>query len=189
LSGDELDEAIDRAVRAMMSAEPSAGLRERVFEHLSESDRRVWFRVPGFAVVAAAVLCVIVGAFVRLVVDRSRSAPPKEVVSAPLPAPRTEPPAPVRAPAQTAPAAIAAHVDPRPARMGSPALRRQDDRLVSAMSLNDPERMVAIAPLDPLRRIDPAPVKSDVVQVDEIAITPLQEMEPVRIEPLSSMPR
>jgi hypothetical protein len=190
LSGDELDEAIDHAVRGIMSAEPPSGLRQRVLLQLLEPERRVWFPMPGLGVVAAALLCVIVGGFVMLVVERNRTAAPDKVVSAQPSAPRIEPPAPARAPAQTAPTSIAARAERRPSRIESgPSTLRPNDRIVSATSLNDADSLVTIAPLDPLRRIDPAPVKSEVVQVDEIAIAPLQQMEPVSIEPLSSMPR
>jgi len=60
--------------------------------------------------------------------------------------------------------------------------------MVTAASLAEAETVV-ISPLDPLRNIDPAPMRSEVVQMDAIAIAPLQQMEPVTIEPLSSTPR
>ena len=60
---------------------------------------------------------------------------------------------------------------------------------MAATSLTEAESIVAISLLDPLQKIDPEPVKSDTVRMDAIAIAPLQQIELVTMEPLSSTPR
>jgi hypothetical protein len=188
VSGDRLDDAIDGAVREIMGTEPPAGLRQRVIRRLSEPDRRAWFAVPRLAVVAAVVLCVAVGAFVVLMVNRGRT-PSIEVASAPRSTRPTEPRATAPAVTRGAPPAIATRTTREPGTIvGARSVRRQDERMVTAASLAEAETVV-ISPLDPLRNIDPAPMRSEVVQMDAIAIAPLQQMEPVTIEPLSSTPR
>ena len=190
MSGDRLDDAIDSAVREVMGTEPPAGLRQRVIRRLAEPERRAWFAVPRLAFVTAVVLAVAVGAFVMLTMNRGRTTAPIEVALAPQPSGPAGPA--VAAPEVTQNSS--SRIAERGARPPAGAVRErraraQDERIVSATSLTDPDGAVVIAPLDPLRRIDPAPVESDVVQMDDIAIAPLQQMEPVRIEPLSSTPR
>lgn len=187
MSGDRLDDAIDGAVREIMGTEPPAGLRQRVIRRLAEPERSAWFAAPRLAFVAAVLLAVAVGAFVMLTMNRGRTTAPIEVAVAPQPSGPA-----VAAPdvTQNSPSRIAARTTRPP--VGAIRERRaheQDERIVSATSLTDPDGAVVIAPLDPLRKIDPAPVESDVVQMDDIAIAPLRQMEPVRIEPLSSTPR
>ena len=173
VSGDELDRAIDDAVRGIMGAEPASDLRHRVVRRLEEPEPRVWFTVPRLAVVAVAVLCVAVGVFVML-----QPARPSERSAAP------------RVPDQSTPPSIAARSGPGSAGTARGARsRRQDDRIVAATSLTEAESIVAISLLDPLQKIDPEPVKSDTVRMDAIAIAPLQQIELVTMEPLSSTPR
>jgi hypothetical protein len=184
---DELDRAIDEAVKEIMGAEARPDLRRRVIERLSGPERQTWFTVPRLAAIAVAVLCLVVSGWI---VRRSSTPPSTEIASAPQP-PRPTEPAPPPSPAvRRAAPPVPARFDRRPALVRTArAARREDDRIVAATVLAEPESTVAISLLDPLRRIDPAPVKSEVVAMDAIAIAPLQEMEPVRIEPLSSSPR
>jgi hypothetical protein len=188
VSGDEIDDAIDGAVREIMGAEPPAGLRQRVIRRLSEPERRPWLAMSRLAVVSAMVLCVVVGAFVVLLMNRDRTPPSRAAFVPQLPRP-TDPAAVVRAVPPSAPPRIADRAPRQPARVVSGrSARGQDERIVAATSLAEADTVV-ISALDPLRRIDPAPVRSEVVQMDQIAVTPLQQMEPVTIEPLSSTPR
>ena len=190
MSGDRLDDAIDGAVREIMGTEPPAGLRQRVIRRLAEPERRAWFAVPRLAFVAAVLLAVAAGAFVMLTMNRGRTAEPIEVAVAPQPSGPAVPAVAAPEVTQNSPSRIAAPaIRPPVAALRERRAREQDERIVSATSLTDPDGAVVIAPLDPLRKIDPAPVESEVVQMDDIAIAPLRQMEPVRIEPLSSTPR
>jgi len=190
VSGDELDRAIDDAVRGIMGAEPASDLRQRVVRRLEEPEPRVWFTVPRLAVVAVAVLCVAVGVFVMLTMYRDRFVPPTEIASSPQPARPSEPSAAPRVPDQSTPPSNAARSGSGSAGTARGARsRRQDDRIVAATSLTEAESIVAISLLDPLQKIDPEPVKSDTVRMDAIAIAPLQQIELVTMEPLSSTPR
>jgi hypothetical protein len=189
VSGDRLDDAIDGAVREIMGTEPPAGLRQRVIRRLAEPERRAWFAVPRLAFVTAVVLAVAV-AFVMLTMNRGRTAAPIEVAVAPQPSGPAGPAVAASEVTKNSSSRIAERGTRPPARaVRERRARAQDERIVSATSLTDPDGAVVIAPLDPLRKIDPAPVESDVVQMDDIAIAPLRQMEPVRIEPLSSTPR
>ena len=189
MSGDGLDDVIDGAVREIMGTEPPAGLRQRVIRRLAEPERRAWFAVPRLAFVTAVVLAVAV-AFVMLTMNRGRTAAPIEVAVAPQPSGPAGPAVAASEVTKNSSSRIAERGTRPPARaVRERRARAQDERIVSATSLTDPDGAVVIAPLDPLRKIDPAPVESDVVQMDDIAIAPLRQMDPVRIEPLSSTPR
>jgi hypothetical protein len=61
----DIDEAIDRAVRDIMGAEPRAGLRARVLGRLTRPERP-WFTFPQLAAAAALIAIVIVGTTVLL---------------------------------------------------------------------------------------------------------------------------
>jgi hypothetical protein len=190
VSGDELDRAIDDAVHEIMGAEPPAGLRQRVIGRLAEPERRVWLTAPRLAVAAAMAICLAAGALVMLTTNRTRTPEHVDVASAPQLSQRP-PFAPVAPSATGTPVpSIASRPDPQ----STPVVSRrsaggQAERMVAATSLIEAENPVAISPLDPLRKIEPEPVKSEIVQMDAIAIAPLQEIEPVTIEPLSSTPR
>jgi hypothetical protein len=99
----DLDEAIDRAVREIMSSEPRAGLRGRVLERLERAGSN-WITVPRLAAAAALVTIVLAG----LLLSRPRPAdvePPTLAKSQPQPhAPDITPqvtPRPVPVPAET----------------------------------------------------------------------------------------
>jgi hypothetical protein len=136
------------------------------------------------------VLAVAVGAFVMLTMNHGRTTAPIEVAVAPQPSGPAGPAVAAPAVTQNTPSPIDARATrPLVAAVRERRARGQDERIVAASSLPDADSTVVISPLDPLRRIDQAPLQSEVVQMDEIAIAPLQQMEPVRIEPLSSTPR
>ena len=189
MSGDELDDAIDAAVRDIMRAEGPPGLRQRVLRRLAAPEPRRFAAVPRLAVVAAVVVAVAIGA---LVARRGPAAPAIRLASAhrsaPTPARPNGTPSVTGADAANRPAPVAnlpAAVRTVADRHTAPA---RADRLVAATSLVDTDSSVTITPLDPLRTIAAAPVESDPLQMEAIVIPPLQ-MEPVRIDPLSSTPR
>ena len=190
MSGDKLDDAIDGAVREIMGTEPPAGLRQRVIRSLAEPERRARFAVPRLAFLTAVLLAVAVGAFVMLSMNHGRTTAPIEVAVAPQPSGPAGPAVAAPSVTQNTPSPIDARATrPLVAAVRERRARGQDERSVAASSRPDADSTVVISPLDPLRRIDQAPLQSEVVQMDEIAIAPLQQMEPVRIEPLSSTPR
>ena len=188
MSGDELDDAIDAAVRDIMRAEGPPGLRQRVLRRLAAPEPRRFAAVPRLAVVAAVVVAVAIGA---LVARRGPAAPATRIASAPRSAP-----GPAR-PNETASVTGTAAAN-RPAPVPNPVASRTvadrharsapADRLVSATSLVDTDSSVTITPLDPMRTIAAAPVESDPLHMEAIVIPPLQT-ESVRIDPLSSTPR
>jgi hypothetical protein len=55
-----LDAAIDRAVRQFMSAEPPAGLRQRVLARLADPPAPLWHRWGGAAAAVAAIVLTVV---------------------------------------------------------------------------------------------------------------------------------
>jgi hypothetical protein len=179
-----IDTAIDDAVHGIMGAEPPAGLRQRVLRRLSEPERRRLVVTPRLAM-AGLVLLVAAGAFVvRTVYPARQGSIP--MVSAPGPVRPSEPSG---TRVGTPPAEPAAAGSRTPVAARAPrAFRAPEERVVSATSVGDPDHGVDITPLEPLRTIEPAPMETETVRIDEIAVQPLQ-MEPVRIEPLSSMPR
>jgi hypothetical protein len=192
VSGDEVDQAIDNAVREIMGAEPPAGLRHRVLRRLSEPERRPLPGARRLALVGGLALSVAMAGFVVVKMNRERTAAPIQVVSAPTSPPidtatGAPEPAPGSGPQSVRPTIVAKTRPP-----GTPAVERRprgrDQRLVAATSLADGDERVVVTPLDDLRRIEPAPLPSEVVRIEAIALAPLQ-MEPVGMEPLSSTPR
>ncbi len=192
MNGDDVDHAIDNAVREIMGAEPPAGLRHRVLRRLSEPERRPLPGARRLALVGGLALSVAMAGFVVVKMNRERTAAPSQVVSAPTSPPidaatGAPEPAPRSAPQSVRPAIVA---KTRP--QSVPAVERRprgrDERIVAATSLADGDERVVVTPLDDLRRIEPAPLPSEVVRIEAIALAPLQ-MEPVGMEPLSSTPR
>ena len=79
MSDQRIDDAIDRAVREIMHADPGADFRRRVLLRIEQPARTAWVWGPGFAA-AAALTIVIVLAF--LVARRSPTPVPQgETVS------------------------------------------------------------------------------------------------------------
>jgi hypothetical protein len=190
VNGDEFDRAIDAAVRAILDAEPPAGLRQRVLRQLTGGDTRVWFTVPRVVAVAVAVLCVLAAGFVTLTMNRTRTGPSTQVATTAPPTRPSEPSTPVATPGRPADSSLVAHQH-RTSRGtgigGGPS--GPTERIVAATSIEENESTVSISALDPLREIEQSPIRSEVVQMDEIAIAPLDQLQPVRIEPLSPTPR
>jgi hypothetical protein len=184
VKGDEIDEAIDAVVRQIMRTEPPAGLRARVMGQLSAPARRPVLTLPRLAMTTAFAVCVVVG----FVVTRDGRAPVAEpagtaaVASHATPLPPTAAPVPPQR-QQNMPRLVTAA---RPASL--PTRPSEEERLVSAMSIEEPALAVAIAPLRPMTVITATPLESSPVRITELAIPPL-EMDPVRVDPLPSPPR
>jgi len=185
VKGDELDDAIDAVVREIMRTEPPAGLRARVMGQLSQPERRVFLTMPRLSAAAAVfAVCVLIG----LVVTRDGASPSVEPTRtgdvASSVARATDAARPVPEPPQsTAPRVIAQSRGAR--RLPTTP---DDERVVSAMSLDEPAPAVAIAPLRPMPATTAAPIESEPVLMPEIAIHPLA-MDPVRVDLLPSPPR
>ena len=185
MKSDEIDDAIERVIRQIMRTEPRAGLRARVMGQLSTPGRPRVFTQPRLAVAAVFVACVVAGLFVR---DYTRSG--EQPVRNPDVAVVTPPAPPVVTPPAAAP------VPETPARRTAPPsvvarsrVTALEDRVVSATSLEETDLTVSIAPMTPLVAIDAPPLADSPVSITEIAIRPLEVMDPVRVDLLSSMPR
>lgn len=171
----DLDDAIDRAVHDMMSAEPLPGFRRRVQERMIE--RRgsgLWTRsIPALA----GALAVLVIAIVLVQRGPQAPAPPSpatlsRTVTAP---PSFIPPA--------APMVPAAPRNP-PAQSGrrSAPSQRLETRMVQAASLEDPDDML----LEPLNSVAPltiAALDATRLATRDISIGELS-IKPITVEPL-----
>ncbi|MEO7271903.1 MAG: hypothetical protein ABIX28_17865, partial [Vicinamibacterales bacterium] len=185
-------------VRQIMRTEPPAGLRARVMSQLAAPRRQAVLTMPRLAAGMAFAVCLMAG----FVVTRDRTAPSVEPVrTVAVASGVTAPPAAAvpASPAVTpAPAAVALAAEPRQGdaplaflvsqTVSRSALPVEDERLVSAMSIDEAPLAVAIGPLRPIPAIMTAPLESSPVLIKEIAIHPL-EMDPVRVDPLPSPPR
>jgi hypothetical protein len=189
----DLDAAIDRAVRSIMSAEPRAGLRQRVLSQIHEAPRRT-FPVLRLAIaggtIAAVALAVALRVANRPIVPEDHAVPPPLVASAP---PREQPA--VRETPTPTPVA------PRPQARRSPAPSQLVPQgVVVAQSLtaleaeDKAEATPTTAPevpqdlealrtpaLSPIRELD-----TSVDRVPAIAVTPLGMSRLPEIAPLQS---
>jgi hypothetical protein len=86
----DIDDAIDHAVREIMSVEPRAGFRGRVLGKLDRHEPAAWLTMPRIASAAALFVLVLVG----LMTSRSGVDPePQSTVATNQPAPTVETPA------------------------------------------------------------------------------------------------
>ena len=185
MKADELDDAIDAAVRDIMRREPPAGLRARVMGRLSADYRPPFLSMPRLAVAAAFVVCLVTG-FVLTRSPRPAAGTAASAVdvaddppSAPLSATPAAPPR-IQAPEERiALAAPAARRGPQSA---------AEERRVSAMSIDETSAALPIAPLTPMPAIEATPLFASPVSINQLAIRSL-EMAPVQVEPLPSTPR
>jgi hypothetical protein len=187
----DLDAAIDRAVRSIMSAEPRAGLRQRVLSRINDAPRRA-FPVLRLAIaggtIAAVGLAVALRIANRPIVPEDRAVAPPSVAVAP---PREQPAA------RETPTPVA----PRPQARRSPAPSQPVPRgLVIAQSLTAIEEedkadpTVTTAPevpqeLEALRTPALSPIQeldTSVGRVPAIAVTPLGVSRLPEIAPLQS---
>ena len=190
VKGDEIDDAIDHAVREIMRSDAPAGLRARVMRRLDAPEPgRPW---PMPWVAATAMLALGVAFAVLVVRGRAPVAAPAGTpvtvnTPAATPAPRPEPP-------PSAPAGRVAVVENRPLEtrrsLAPSAVPPVDDRLVSAMSIDDGGFGPMMTPLAAIAPVGPAALAlpASETRIGEIAVRPL-EIDPIRIDPLSSTPR
>jgi hypothetical protein len=186
-----LDDAIDRAVREMMSVDADPGFRARVFARL-EQPRVRRFTWPGFALIAAAAAVVL-----AIVLTRTPSpdrAEPQLAGTGPAAA------GPGREPEPSSPARVSQPVPDRPS--GRALSPRQDrSRSVSAPNVTQELAAGALvatvadaadagfdadqATADQIAPIIIAPLEQTAIAAAPIVIAPLAPIVEVRIAPLS----
>jgi hypothetical protein len=180
----EVDAAIDRAVREIMSVEPRPGFRRRVLERLTGAPpaRRTWARVTvGMTAAAAATL---IAALWFSTPERS-TAPttptlarqqPAEVAPGPPPSPKTEPkePAvnkPIRPP-RARPTPRTQVPQPPPGRVEAASLPLvQPQPGVEGQAQSNAANTIEAVRVSPLRSIPEVDVRSRIIE--RITIPPL----------------
>ncbi len=175
MSERHLDEAIDRAARAMTAADPRPGLSRRVLARL-QARRTPWLSVPR-ATVAATVVTIAVAA---MLVSRTPAPAPQE-----LPAGRD----------LTLAVRDAPRVPPRHAASAAPLGAGPVTRGLRPRGHREP--VDAIPPfagglhVTPLRDIVPItldPAGPRALDAPEVVVAPLAAIEPLRVDPLSFTP-
>ena len=178
-----IDEAIDQAVRDLMSVDADSAFRARVVERLRTPKSRAPFWRQLSIVSAAAAMAVI-----ALVVTRDEDkpaveAPPAAVVSTVTPPPPVEPAAAEPAPRAARPPA------PRPARRrpANPTLQITRGALVAAGTEEafEPPLPDGVAPLSEIRPIELAPIAPAPITTTEITIAPIAQPSELVIAPLA----
>jgi hypothetical protein len=192
LSDRRLDEAIDRAVRDMMSIEPRSDLRARVIAELDGSSTRMvlW---PRLAFATLALVLAVATLMTMRQKPSDHSNVPQVATSAPEPARHDE--AAVRPPMP--PTTDTTARKPRP---GTAAQSRESksgraerlqpvqDRLIQAASIDTNEDGTAVAaePAEPLGGMPPTGIANlKPITQPEIVIRPIT-VERIEITPLSS---
>lgn len=190
-----LDDAIDRAVREMMSAEPASDLRRRVLDTITRPRRRAiaWSALAyGSAALAAIVLLVV------SLVTRRADVPETRVAGAPTVSPAA---APTR-PSPLAPEPAEQPAVSSPGRRQSPARRPREastpdvgvpnfaDRRVEAASIPGAlalgSEAMSAASLEPVVPLGIAAIGAEPIVTKEIGIAPI---DIVRIEIAPLPPR
>lgn len=184
-----MDAAIDRAVRSIMSAEPRAGLRQRVLSRINEAPRRA-FPLFRLAIVGGSIAAIALAVALRV---GDRPAIREEHVSTPPPtvaAPPREQPMVRETPRPMAPAPPAR----RPPTPSQPVPRGlvvaqnltalEDDDIVDRTRTTEPEVSEVLEPLrtPSLSRIEGLEMPS--ATVPAIAMTPIGISELPQIAPL-----
>ena len=180
-----LDAAIDRAVRDLMSAEPRAGLRERVLAELTgEPARAAWW--PRLAVGSAAVAVAV--AVLLMIVNRPPVPPVDRTIAVATPA--ASAPGGAATPSELPKRTPPVHVDGARTRIVArhPVV---EDRPVQAASIDTGEP-IAIEPLAAVERlapIDPIRIaRLETRTVPDINIKPIT-IERIEITPLTPPPQ
>ena len=193
----QLDAAIDRVVRDMMSVEPRSDLRARVLAQLDGSSARITFW-PRLAFATLALILAI-AALVTLRQDGPAHVDaPQVATSAPSPATTPEPAAHRSTSTSTSPSADASPaprgasataLGPRPPRTETTTPSRSQpvqDRLVQAASIHSIDDATAgplpVEPVDDARPTGFVNLKP--ITQSEIVITPIT-VERIEITPLS----
>jgi len=176
----DLDDAIDRAVHEMMSAEPRPGFRGRVQERIIErrgsglGGSGLWTRsIPALAGALAVLVIAIV------LVQRGPQAP-APATPATLSRTETAPPSPIPPAASMGPAETRNPPAPSGRRTGPSQFL--ETRMVQAASLQDPDDMLleplnSVAPLA-IATLDATRLATRDISIGELSITP------ITVEPL-----
>ena len=177
----DVDDAIDRAVRQIMSIDPRAGLRGRVLNRLERPDGG-WHALPRLA--AAAALAIVAVAFVMM-----RSTPEPVAPSTIGSRTAADPVAPPVSFPEAAPAPVAPPGRPRPAQPRPAQPRPATDRpprpqfpapgMVAAAAVGD-----TTLATDTGEAVDPLPLPAG---APTIIIKPIQ-IDPLTIEPIVVAP-
>jgi hypothetical protein len=176
----ELDDAIDRAVRDIMSAEPRAGFQNRVLARLDDAvpsgQRASWFTLPRFAA-AMSVLVVAIAVAALLRTNEAQAPAPAPVVA------QAQPPAPQQVrPVAQAPAALPEPTTEPAQRRDGPRVKFPPKGVVAAASVTDPEATTPAAQPDPaaaaagseLLIIAPVPLAIAPLIIQPIVIPPIR---------------
>jgi DNA polymerase-3 subunit gamma/tau len=179
----QLDDAIDRAVRELMSVDPPEGLRARVLARLE--DRQPAWRPYGLLAGAAAVAVVVLLAWLPFRSSRQEPAP-QVATSSPA---SVQPREPARAAAPTpapAPAPAPRAVLPRP-RTASPAIvdrrrARLSGEVVAANATLELE--TGPQPLEALPEIGLSAIAPARIETTQVSVSPLASPPRLQIDPL-----
>ena len=188
-----LDDAIDRAVREMMSAEPAGDLRQRVLDTITRPRQRAfaWSALAYSSAALAAIVLLVVSLVTRRPdVPETRVAGTQSVSPAAAPTtPTPVDPQPAQQPAVSLPGRSPS--SPRQARgTSTPPVGVQNfaDRRVEAASIPGAleSETTAAAPLEPVVPLGIATIGAEPIVTKEIGIAPI---EIVRIEIAPLPPR
>lgn len=190
----ELDDAIDRAVHDIMSAEPRAGFQNRVLARLEDAvpstgwgpsaryarsgQGASWFTLPRFAAAMSVLAVAIAGAALLRTNEAQAPAPaPASVVAQTPPS----------APQEVRPVAQAPAASPKPTtelaqRRDKPRVKFPPKGVVAAASVADPEATTPAAQPDPaaaaagseLLIITPVPLVIAPLIIQPIVIPPIR---------------
>jgi hypothetical protein len=179
--GGRLDLAINRAVREMLDVEPPAGLRGRVLQRISDSDRQVasgfsrrllWGAIP-LGAAAAVLLAVLLPR-----IGSEPAPPPLSTVATARPVAAIE--APHVAPLPRGVAPVAARTS------AAEGIRRLTvEGSVTAASFEPVPGGVDIEPLATIEPIRIAAVTPAAIAHQEVVVSPLAPIAQLRIAPLS----
>jgi hypothetical protein len=167
MSDQRIDDAIDRAVREIMHAEPDADFRRRVLLRIEQPARTAWVWGPGFAAAALAILIVVT----FFVARRSPTPVPVEETVSNRPA-VSVPSAPPKAIQQPAP--------PRAAPPREMVARTRTIR-ARTRSIQELQAFESGVEIDPIT-VDL--IEANPVQRPAVDVTPLAALTPIEVAPL-----
>jgi hypothetical protein len=175
-SDKQLDEAIDRAVRELMSLDPPAGLRARVLARIERP--AAWWMAP--RAVASVGLAAALLLLALVLARREPEHVPDVRIAATAETSRPDPVRPERTTVNPPPA-VAQPYDTTRAVSG--ARRRREDQQVEAASLA-PATVPGLAELEPLAAIAIDRVETLTIEAGDMAVPPLTAMVPLTVQPL-----
>lgn len=172
----EIDDAIDRAVRDIMSAEPRAGLRGRVLGRLDERGPSTsWLTLPRLAAAMALLaMAIAIAALLRTAESQAPASAPAVAQKEPAAAPEVRP--------ATPDAAVPVGRQSAPTRRGRPGVVFPPKGVVAAASVADPDTTTRAAqpvPAGPSASSEPsglmpAPIVIAPLIVEPIVIRPIR---------------